>query len=145
MTGLNSKMWCVMRTRIGLFILQQFLHIGCLRIVIANGTTHSLKDEMAGPEMTIHLQSYRLFWRILLKPDLAIGAAYMDGSPTIANDDLEQLMALLMANDGHWPKHWLARTGLVCRNPSCLLEIFQPFRTRQTHCHASLCSKRQFI
>jgi cyclopropane-fatty-acyl-phospholipid synthase len=112
MTGLNSKMWCVMRTRIGLFILQQFLHFGCLRIVIANGTTHSLKDEMAGPEMTIHLQSYRLFWRILLKPDLAIGAAYMDGSPTIANDDLEQLMALLMANDGHWPKHWLARTGL---------------------------------
>ena len=95
-------MWCVMLTRIGLFILQQFLHIGCLRIVIANGPTHSLKDESAEPKVTIHLQNYRLFWRILLKPDLAIGEAYMDGSLTIANDDLEQLMALLMANNGHW-------------------------------------------
>ena len=67
-------MWCVMLTRIGLFILQQFLHIGCLRIVIANGPTHSLKGDSAGPEVTIHLQNYSLFWRILLKPDLAIGA-----------------------------------------------------------------------
>ena len=100
-----------MLTRIGLFILQQFLHIGCLRIVIANCPTHSQKGELAGPEVTIHLQNYRLFWRILLKPDLAIGEAYMDGSLTIADDDLEQLMALLMANDGHWQKHWLARMG----------------------------------
>ena len=91
-----------MLTRIGLFILQQFLHIGCLRIVIAIGPTHSLKGELAGPGVTLHLQNYRLFWRILFKPDLAIGEAYMDGSLTIVNDDLEQLMALLMANNGHW-------------------------------------------
>jgi hypothetical protein len=75
MAGLNSKMWCVMLTLIGLSILQQFLHIGCLRIVIANGPTHSLKGESAEPEVTIHLQNYRLFWRILLKPDLAIDEA----------------------------------------------------------------------
>ena len=105
-------MWCVMLTRIRFFILQQFLHIGCLRIVIANGPTHSLKGDSARPEVTIHLQNYSLFWRILFKPDLAIGEAYMDGSLTIANDDLEQLMALLMANNGHWQKHWLARIGL---------------------------------
>ena len=98
-------MCCVMLTRIGLFILQQFLHIGCLRIVIANGPAHCLKGELAGPDMTFDLQNYHLFWRILLKPDLAIGEAYMDGSLTIANDDLEQLMALLMANNGHWQKH----------------------------------------
>ena len=36
----------------------------------------------------------------------------MDGSQTITNDDLEQRMALLMANNGHWQKHWLARMGL---------------------------------
>ena len=89
MTGLNSKMWCVMLTRIGLFTLQQFLHIGCLRIVIANGPAYRLKGELAGPDVTIHLQNYRLFWRILIKPDLAICEAYMDGSLTIANDNLE--------------------------------------------------------
>ena len=88
MTRLNSKMWRVMLTRIGLFILQQFLHISCLRIVIANNPAHCLKGELAGPNVTIYLQNYRLLWRILIKPNLAIGEAYMDGSLTIANDDL---------------------------------------------------------
>ena len=68
-----------MLTRIGLFILQQFFHIGSPPIVIANGPAHCLKGELAGPDVTIHLQNYRLFWRILIKPDLAIGKAYMDG------------------------------------------------------------------
>ena len=95
-------MWCVMLTRIELFILQKFLHIGCRRIVIANGPAHCLKGELAGPDVTIHIQNYRLIWRILIKPDLTIDEAYMDGSLTIANDDLEQLMVLLMANNGHW-------------------------------------------
>ena len=104
-------MWYVMLTHIGLCILQQFLHIGCLRIVIANGPTHSLKGELARPEVTIHLQNYCLFWRIFLKPDLAIGEAYIDGSLTIADDDLEKLMAPLTANNGHWQKRWLARMG----------------------------------
>ena len=54
-------MWCVMRTRIGLFILQKFLHIDCRRIVIANCPAHCLKGELAGPDVKIHLQNYRLF------------------------------------------------------------------------------------
>ena len=82
MTGLNSKTWCVTLTRIGLFILQQFLHISCLRIVIANVPIYCLKGELAGPDVVIHLQNYRLVWRILIKPNLAIGEAYVDrGSP----------------------------------------------------------------
>ena len=56
MTGLNSKMWCVMLTRIGLFILQQFLHISCRRTVIANGSIHCLKGELAEPDSGIHLK-----------------------------------------------------------------------------------------
>ena len=94
-------MWCAVLTRIGLFIFEQFLRIGCLHIVIANGPAHSLKGYLAGPDITIYLKNRRLFWRILVKPDLAIGEAYMDGSLTIANDDLEQFMALLMANNSH--------------------------------------------
>ena len=54
-------------------ILQQLLHISCLRTVIANGPNHCLKGELAGPDVAIHLQNQHLFWRILIKPDLAIG------------------------------------------------------------------------
>ena len=73
MTGVNSKMWCFMLTRIGLFILQNFLYISCLRPVITNSPTHCLKGELAEPDVAIHLQNLRLYWRILIKPDLAIG------------------------------------------------------------------------
>ena len=60
-----------MLTRIGLFILQQFLHVSCLRFMIANGPTHHLKGELARPDVAIHLQNHCLFRRILIKPDLA--------------------------------------------------------------------------
>jgi hypothetical protein len=81
--------------------MQQFLHNGCLRILIANGPAHCLKGELAEPGVTIHLQNYRLFLHILIKHDLAIGEAYMGGSLTIAKDDFKQLIALLMANNRH--------------------------------------------
>tara|TARA_B110001450_G_C17448044_1_gene410824 strand:+ start:336 stop:566 length:231 start_codon:yes stop_codon:yes gene_type:complete len=60
----------------------------------------------------------------LIKPDLAIGEAYVDGSLTIANDDLEKLLALLMANNCHWQKHWLARIELFART---YLNFFRNF------------------
>ena len=116
MTRLNSKVWCVMLTRIGLFILQHFLYVSCLRTVITNGSAHCLKGELAEPDVAIYLQNHRLFWRILIKPDLAIGEAYMDG-------------------EDH----------AVCMNISYLLETFQSSQTRQTQCRESLLSNRQFI
>ena len=116
MTGLNSKVWCVMLTRIGLFILQHFLYISCLRTVILNHPAHCLKGELAEPDVAIHLQNHRLFWRILIKPDLAIGKAYMDG-----------------------------KNSAVYRNILYLQEIFQFSQTRQTECRDVLLSNRQFI
>jgi hypothetical protein len=38
----------------------------------------------------------------------------MNGGPTIANDDLEKLMALLMANNDHLQIHWLASMQCWC-------------------------------
>ena len=69
--------------------------------MIANDPAHSPKGELAGPDVATHLPIHHMVWRILVKPDLAIGKAYMDGSLTIANDNLEKLIALLLANNGH--------------------------------------------
>jgi hypothetical protein len=109
MTGLNSKMWCVMRTRIGLFILRHFLYISSLPTVITNSLAHCLKGELAEPDVAIHLQNHRLFWSILIKPDLAIGKAYVD-----------------------------VKNSAVCGNISYLLEIFQSSQKRQTQCRELL-------
>ena len=101
-----------MLTRIGLFILQQFLYVGCLRIGVADGPAHCLKGELAGPDVTIHLKNYHLFWRILIKTNIVIGEAYMDSSLTISNDYLENLMAFLIVNNGHSPEHRNGSSGL---------------------------------
>ena len=42
-----------MLTRIELFMLQRFLHISCLRNVIANGPAHFLEGELAGRDVQI--------------------------------------------------------------------------------------------
>tara|TARA_B100001093_G_scaffold336110_1_gene320968 strand:- start:4912 stop:5118 length:207 start_codon:yes stop_codon:yes gene_type:complete len=54
MTGLDRKIWCVITTHIGLFILQQFLNIGFFRIAITNSPAHCLKGELAKHDVTIH-------------------------------------------------------------------------------------------
>ena len=96
-------MWRVMLTHIGLIILQQFLHSGRLCIVIANGPIHCLKGELAGPDVTIHLQSYRLFWRILTKPDFAIGEAFYIPSRTMTD---APLAAFQVASGDSEPIHY---------------------------------------
>jgi hypothetical protein len=47
--------------------------------MIANSPDHCLASELAGPDATIYFQNYPLFWRVLIRPDLAIGEVYMDG------------------------------------------------------------------
>ena len=125
-----------MLTRLGLSIFRQFLNVGCLTISIANDPARRLVGRADGPEVTIHLQSHRLFWRILFKPDLAIGEAYMDGSLTIEDNDIEQLMALLMANNSHWQKHWLSKLALFAGTYLAFWRYFNlPGRAKRNVAH----------
>ncbi len=105
-----------MLTLTGLRILQRFLHISCTRIATANGSTHCLKGELAGLNVTIQLRNYQLFWRILIKPDLTISEAYIDGSLTIANDDLEKLMALFGGLQWSLAKTLASKDRVVCQD-----------------------------
>ena len=60
----------------------------------------------------------------------------MDGSRTTANDDLEWLMALLMANNGHWQKHWLARVQLFAETYLAFWIFFNlPGRAKRNVAH----------
>ena len=49
----------------------------------------------------------------MLHPDLAFGESYMDGDLQIESGDIDDLMALLVANREHWQNHWLARLVLA--------------------------------
>ena len=105
-----------MPTRIELAILEQFLNFGSLTITVANGRCDCLKGKLKGPDVAIHLKTCRLFWSILLQPDLATGEAYMDGSLIIEENDFDPFMVLLMANHSHWQNHWLSKLSLFAND-----------------------------
>lgn len=125
-----------MPTRLELSIFEQFLNFGCLTITIANGPCYRLNGKQDGPDVAIKLKSRRLFWRILLRPDLAIGEAYMDGSLIIEGNDLDPFMALLMANNSHWQNHWLSKLGLFDGNYLAFWQYFNlPGRAKRNVAH----------
>ncbi len=65
-----------------------------------------------GPAASIHLADSQTLWRIVIKPDLAIGEAYMQDKLRIDDDDLGAFIHLLMANSKHWESHWAGRLSL---------------------------------
>ena len=61
-----------MLIQLGMALLRQFISIGVLEISINGCKTHHLKADRSGSAVHLELASRRLFWRIVLKPDLAL-------------------------------------------------------------------------
>ena len=62
---------------------------------------HHITAGTAGPQAAIRLTHRRVSWRLMLHPDLAFGGSYMDGDLQIESGDIDDLMALLVANQEH--------------------------------------------
>ena len=54
--------------------------------------------------------------RLVIKPDLAFGEAYMDGRISTGNGGIDALMELLMLNSRHRSRHWAGRLTLCSSN-----------------------------
>ena len=91
------------------FILRQFMAAGQLSIAVADGPMHHIKAPRTGPQVAIRLARRGVLWRLMLHPDLAFGESYMDGDLQIESGTIDDLMALLIANNNQWNKHWFAR------------------------------------
>jgi cyclopropane-fatty-acyl-phospholipid synthase len=70
------------------------LHVG-------DGVPVVLRGLAPGTAASTHVADSRTLWRIVIKPDLAIGEAYVQGRLHIENNDLEAFMHLLIANSKH--------------------------------------------
>ena len=95
------------------YFLRQFLAVGQLSIALSDGPMHPITAGTAGPQAAIRLTHRRVLWWLMLHPDLAFGESYMDGDLQIESGDIDDLMALLVANREHWQNHWLARLVLT--------------------------------
>ena len=91
-------------------LLKNLIHIGCLNIVDAKGRNHRFEGQHEGPEFTVRLHDRALHWKLFFNPLLHFGEGVMDGTITVEDGELYDLLDLLSQNIG-WrqPKHWLQR------------------------------------
>ncbi len=78
-------------------LLERLVQSGDLTLIDAHGGRHRFGDG-SGPPVTIRLLDPALHRRLVLKPRLAFGEAYMDGSLRVEEGDLLDLLGILMAN-----------------------------------------------
>jgi cyclopropane-fatty-acyl-phospholipid synthase len=78
-------------------VLRLLIAEGRLTVVDAAGRRHVFEGQ-PGPAVTVRLHDRSLHHRLLLNPKLAIGEAYMDGTLTIEDAGLYDLVDLLALN-----------------------------------------------
>jgi cyclopropane-fatty-acyl-phospholipid synthase len=79
-------------------VLAPIIRIGRLGVIDAAGNRHLLEGA-PGPSATIRLHNPVLHWKMLLKPRLFIGEAYVDGTLTVEEGSLYDFMDVLASND----------------------------------------------
>jgi len=79
-------------------LLARFIGIGRLSVIDAAGKRHVFEGS-PGPSATIRLHDRSLFWKLLLRPRLFVGEAYMAGTLTVEEGSLYDFIEILMANE----------------------------------------------
>jgi cyclopropane-fatty-acyl-phospholipid synthase len=86
-------------------LLSRFIKNGSLRVRYADG-----KERQYGSDGTniisIKIHSRSLPRKLFLNPELVLGEAYMDGSLTVADDNIYGLLELLISNQTLQPPKW---------------------------------------
>src|SRR3954447_15287410 len=89
-------------------LFERIITIGRLRIIDAGGSLHTF-DGSGGPRVTIRLHDSSLHWKLAVRPRLYFGEAYMDGTLTIEEGSLYDLIDLFAVNLEAMPAGLLAR------------------------------------
>ncbi|MCG8592783.1 MAG: cyclopropane-fatty-acyl-phospholipid synthase family protein [Kiloniellales bacterium] len=89
--------------------LRRIITAGELILYDARGGAHRIGDPGTGPQVRVRLHDRALNRRLLLNPRLRLGEAYMDGSLTVEDGRIYDLLALLTRSLGSSTAGWLDR------------------------------------
>ena len=89
-------------------LLERTITIGRLQVMDAAGTLHTF-GKTGGPSVTIRLHDPALHWKLAARPRLYFGEAFMDGTLTIEDGDLYDLIDLFAINLDAMPAGLTAR------------------------------------
>lgn len=70
---------------------------GTLRVTFPDGHRRAY-GQRPGLSAAVHIHRPELLRALCLRPDLALGEAYMDGTLTIENDDIDSLIRMVLRN-----------------------------------------------
>jgi cyclopropane-fatty-acyl-phospholipid synthase len=108
-------------------LLRRVITIGRLRVVDAGGRPHAF-DGSPGPSVTIRLHDPTLHWKLAARPRLYFAEAFMEGTLTIEEGSLYDLIDLLAVNVEALPEGPLGRILNGYLGPLRRLHQFNPLR-----------------
>jgi cyclopropane-fatty-acyl-phospholipid synthase len=92
-------------------LLSRAISLGRLRLIDANGRRHDFQGAGPGPSSTMRLHDKALHWKLVVRPYLYFPEAYMDGTLTIEEGNLYDLLDLFALNGRAIDTHPLVRFG----------------------------------
>src|SRR5260370_9525505 len=113
-------------------VLARLLGEGQLTIIDEVGTPHRIEGARPGPSVTLRVHTWWTGVRVALRPRLALGEAYMDGTLTVENGgDIYDLLHLLGRNISLLETTPMVRLSYTLpRRPPCLRH-YNPTLQRQ--------------
>ncbi|HKF70910.1 MAG TPA: cyclopropane-fatty-acyl-phospholipid synthase family protein [Stellaceae bacterium] len=91
-------------------VFRNLVRRGRLTIVDAGGRRH-VYEGAPGRDLVVRLQDPKLHWKLFVNPRLYLGEAFMDGSLTIEQASIYDLLHFIGENLNLAPDHWVTRAG----------------------------------
>ena len=121
---------------LALALIRQFVKSGSLHIDTGWGASALSTGDTHGFVSRIKITDRKTLWKLVFKPDLAFGEAYMDGHLLIIDGGLDGLMKVLLTNQQAWRRHWAGRLSLgIYRTFSALTYLNPRARSRRNVAH----------
>jgi cyclopropane-fatty-acyl-phospholipid synthase len=116
-------------------LLEHIISVGTLRLFDAGGALHIFKGS-PGPNVAIRLHDPALHWKLVARPRLIFGEAYMDGTLTIEDGSLYDLIDLFTTNLEAMPEGILTRVLNGSASPLRRVHQYNPLaRAKQNVAH----------
>ncbi len=100
---------------------------GTLSLIDAAGKKTTYGNGSA-PNSTVRLHNQRLEYTIPLNPALYFAEAYMEGTLTFEDSNLEDFLEVSLKNFPHLEKHWLMKIGNLLRRQTRRVKQYNPIR-----------------
>jgi len=112
------------------YALRRLIRIGCLTVIDAQGRTHRFGQPGAIPAATLRIHDRALHTQLVWKPELALGEGWMNGTWSVEDGTLEDLLTVFAVNlDTAPPLPWETLGEKVAF-------LFRPLRTWNTPARA---------